>query len=382
MTGSLWIGLMSGTSADGVDAALVRVGETASSVELISFRTEPLDGVLRERVHGLLDSPSLREWMRLHRELGERFADASLNLLREAGVDAREVAGIGSHGQTVGHFPEAEVAGSLQLGSPAVIHERTGIPVVADFRSADLAAGGQGAPLTPFFHHAYFSREGEARAVLNIGGFTNVTYLPGTDAEKIVAFDPGPGNALLDRASRWASEDHEGFDRGGKRASRGRVFPALLEVLLEDPYFAKPPPKSTGHEHFGRAFFERTREAVIEAGGGADDLLATLAALSVESVGRAAAQFFPTPADRWIVYGGGVHNPVLMEGLRARVAPAPVEIADGHGLPGDAVEAVSFALLGWTSSLGLPGNVPRATGARRRVVLGSSTPPAAFGSSD
>ena len=376
---SLWIGLISGTSADGVDAALIRIGESAASLEVLAFRTEPLDPSLRDRIHGLIESPSLRDWVRLDRELGDRFADAALAVLREAGVEADRVEGIGSHGQTVGHFPEPEVAGTLQIGSASVIHKQTGIPVVSDFRSADLAAGGQGAPLTPFLHHVYFAREGETRAILNIGGFTNVTYLPGSDAEKIIAFDPGPGNALLDRAARSASNGRESFDRGGERARRGRVFPEIVEVMLEDPYFDRPPPKSTGHEHFGATFFERVHDGVTGAGGGSDDVFATLASLTVESVLRASRRFFPAPPDRWILYGGGVHNAALVEGLRARVAPAPLELADDHGIPGDALEAITFGVLGWTSARGLPGNVPRATGARRAVVLGSCTPPGVLG---
>jgi anhydro-N-acetylmuramic acid kinase len=353
---------MSGTSADGVDAALVRIGEEARDLELVAFRTEPIDEAFRARIHGLIEGkPPLRDVVALNREIGERFADAALHVMGEAGVCREEVTGIGSHGQTVGHFPEAEVGGTLQLGSPAVIHEWTEIPVVADFRSADVAAGGQGAPLTPFFHHAYFARSDERRAILNIGGFTNVTYLPGRRLEEVLGFDPGPGNSLLDRAARWVSEGVERFDRDGTRALRGQGLSEVIEELLEDPYFAAPPPKSTGHERFGSAFFERARERVESVGGTSDDLLATLAQLTVESVARSAAQFFP-----------------LLESFRRRVAPIPVERSDEQGLPGGALEAVAFAVLGWASSRGVPSNVPRATGARRSVVLGSATPPNAF----
>ena len=374
-----WIGLISGTSADGVDAALVRIPEEVSRLEVLAVRTEPFEPELRDTVHGGLEgSASIQEWMRLNRELGERFGTAALAVLADAGLQPQDVSGIGSHGQTVGHFPEPEIAGSLQLGSAAVIHERTGIPVVSDFRSADLAAGGEGAPLTPFFHHLYFARTGEPRAVLNIGGFTNVTYLPGEDPDAVVAFDPGPGNALLDRAARWASEGREAYDRDGGRACRGRVFAEIVETLLEDPYFRRPPPKSTGHERFGQSFFESARDRVLGAGGTPDCVFATLAALTVESVVRSAAQFFPTPPRRWIVYGGGAHNRALWEGLCGRLAPARVDRSDDHGIPGDAVEAVSFAVLGWASSRGHPGNLPAATGARHAVELGACTPPAAF----
>jgi anhydro-N-acetylmuramic acid kinase len=375
----LWIGLIPGTSADGVDAALVRIGDAAAHIELIALRTEPIDDGLRSRIHECVQgSVRLHDLVRLHRELGERFAEAARRVAADAGIRVSEVQGIGSHGQTVAHFPDAKVGGSLQLGSPAVIHERTGIPVVADFRSGDIAAGGQGAPLTPFFHHAYFARNDETRAVLNIGGFTNVTFLPSRDLEDVVAFDPGPGNALLDRATRWGTQGQEHFDRGGARALRGSVLGDLLDELLGDPYFALPPPKSTGHERFGAAFFERAREGVSSRGGGVDDLLATLAALTVESVVRSAKTFFPKPVERWILCGGGAHNPALVEPFRARVAPVAVDLSEDHGVPGDALEAVTFGVLGWASSRGMASNVLRATGARRPVVLGSAIPPNAF----
>jgi anhydro-N-acetylmuramic acid kinase len=375
----LWIGLISGTSADGVDAALVRIEDDLSRVELLAFRTEPIEQELRSRIHACAEgSVPLRELVRLHRDLGERFAEAARRVAGKAGTPLPEVHGIGSHGQTVAHFPEKGVGGTLQLGSPSIIHERTGIFVVADFRSGDLAAGGQGAPLTPFFHHAYFARENERRAVLNIGGFTNVTYLPGRDPEQIVAFDPGPGNALLDRAVRCGTQDEEPFDLGGARALRGRVVREVVEDLLGDPYFGSPPPKSTGHEHFGKEFFDRAQRGVTASGGSLDDLLATLAELTVESVVRAAERFLPGPVERWIVCGGGAHNAALLERLRRRIGPTPVDLTDQHGISVDTVEAITFAALGWASSRGLPGNVPSATGARRRVVLGSATPPNAF----
>ncbi len=375
-----WIGLISGTSADGIDAALVRIGDDVTRLELLSSHTEPIDEALRIRIHEAGEGAvTLRDLLRLDRELGERFAEAAEQVARAAGVATTDVEGIGSHGQTVAHFPEPEVGGSLQLGAPSVIHERTGIPVVADFRSADIAAGGEGAPLTPFFHQVYFSRDQERRAVLNIGGFTNVTYLPGRCQDGLVAFDPGPGNALLDRVVRQATGGRERFDRDGVRARDGQVLDGVVEQLLEEPYLAARPPKSTGHERFGREFLESAAELVRAAGGGVDDLLATLAAFTIEAVVRSADQFFSGPVDRWIVYGGGVHNPALLEGLRRRVAPRPVDLSDVHGIPVDALEAIVFAVLGWASSRGVPANVPRATGARHAAVLGAVIPPGAFG---
>ena len=370
---------MSGTSADAIDAAVVRVGAAPADDELLALHSEPLDETLRARIHELVSGAvPLRELLRLDALLGERFAAAALAAARAAGVRMEDVRGIGSHGQTVAHHPEPEVRGTLQIGSAAVIHARTGRPVVSDFRSADIAAGGQGAPLTPFFHFHRFADARERRAVLNVGGFTNVTYLPDRDPAHVIAFDPGPGNALVDRAARWASQGRERFDRDGERAARGQVHRELVEEWLREPYFAAPPPKSTGHERFGEAFFARARAAVLAAGGSADDVFASLLALTVESVARAAERFFPRPAERWLLCGGGARNPVLMERLRVRLAPALLDSTDAHGVPSEALEAIAFAVLGHCASLGEPSNLPAATGAQRAVSLGAATPPGAF----
>ena len=375
---SVWIGLMSGTSADAIDAAAVRVGGPGE-VELLALHSEPLPDELRAQIHGVVTGAvTLRALLQLDVELGERFARAAIGAARAAGIPLERVRGIASHGQTVAHHPEADVRGTLQIGSAAVIHARTGRPVISDFRSADIAAGGQGAPLTPFFHFHRFADAKERRAVLNVGGFTNVTYLPDSDPSHVIAFDPGPGNALLDRAARWASEGRERFDREGARAARGRLSPTLVEGWLQEPYFARRPPKSTGHELFGEAFFAHARQQVLAGGGSADDLFACLLRLTVESVARAAEQFFPKPPERWILCGGGARNPTLVGALRERVTPARVDTTDDHGVPGDAIEAMAFAVMGHCASLGQPSNLPAATGASRAVCLGTACPPDAF----
>ena len=375
----LWIGLMSGTSADAIDAVVVRIGGEPSEIELVGAHEEPLEDALRARIHALVQGAApLRELLALDAILGERFAAAALGAARAAGVRLEDVRGIASHGQTVAHYPEPAVHNTLQIGSAALIHARTGRPVVSDFRRADMAAGGQGAPLTPFFHFHRFADAKERRAVLNIGGFTNVSYLPDRDPAHVIAFDPGPGNALLDRAARWASSGVERYDRDGARAARGRVQRALLEEWLADPYFTRAPPKSTGHEHFGEAFFARARDALMARGGGPDDLFATLAELTVESVARAAERFFPAAPERWILCGGGARNPALVRALAARLAPAQLDTTDAHGVPSDALEAIAFAVLGACASRGEPSNLPAATGASRAVCLGTVTPPNAF----
>lgn len=374
----LWIGLMSGTSADAVDAALVRIGDEPSDLELLAFTEERIPAELADQIRELsARKVLLREVIELNRGLGERFAQAALSVLRQAGLEPQQVEGIGSHGQTVAHHPEPPAQGSLQLGDPALIAQRTGIPVVSDFRSGDLAAGGQGAPLTPFFHRIAFAAPEEARAILNIGGFTNVTFLGSGSQPQILGFDPGPGNALLDRSAQFVSGGKQRYDEAGAIAATGRVLEVILEVLLEDPYFKRPPPKSTGHEHFGAAFFERARALVDEAGGEPADLQATLAALSVEAVVRSAGFALEAP-ERWIVYGGGVQNSDLMRRLAERVAPVPVVTTDSLGIPAGALEAMTFALLGWCAARGRVSNLPDVTGAERGVVLGSTTPPDAF----
>jgi len=370
---------MSGTSADAIDAVVVRLGREPHEIELVGAYEEPLEDELRARIHALVQGAvPLRELLALDALLGERFAAAALGAARAAGVRLEDVRGIASHGQTVAHYPEAAVHNTLQIGSAALIHARTGRPVVSDFRRADMAAGGQGAPLTPFFHFHRFADTKERRAVLNVGGFTNVSYLPNRDPAHVIAFDPGPGNALLDRAARWASGGADRYDRDGARAARGRVVRELVEEWLTDPYFQRPPPKSTGHEHFGEAFFARARDAVLLRGGAPDDLFASLAELTVESVARAAERFFPQPAERWILCGGGARNPELRRRLAARVAPAQLDTTDAHGVPSDALEAIAFAVLGHCASRGEPSNLPAATGASRAVCLGTVTPPDSF----
>ena len=374
----LWIGLMSGTSADATDAALVELGDDVRDLELVAFVSLPLSPNLQQKIHGLSQGKlELRELARLDIEIGEHFAEAALAVTREAALGPSEIAGIGSHGQTVGHFPEPGIRSSLQIGSPSIIHARTGIPVLSDFRSADMAVGGQGAPLTPFFHHAYFSRDDECRAVLNIGGFCNLSYLPTSDAARLIAFDAGPGNALIDRAVRHSTQGAERYDRDGRRAARGRAFDDLVSELLLEGYFAKSPPKSTGHEQFGPEYLERVRAVVLARGGGDDDLVATLTQLTAMSVADQARRFLPTAPELWLVCGGGVSNPTLMAALERELAPARVEPTDRHGIPADALEAITFAVLGWCSSRGIPTNLPSATGATRPVVLGSATPPRA-----
>jgi anhydro-N-acetylmuramic acid kinase len=292
------------------------------------------------------------------------------------------VGAVGSHGQTVWHRPpSAERRGAtLQLGDPATIAERTGRPVVSDFRTRDMAAGGQGAPLVPWVDRLLFSAPGGPRALQNIGGIANVTRVPPKgSAGPVFAFDTGPGNALIDAAVELATDGRLTFDRDGRLAARGEVDGELLAELLRHPYFAAEPPKSTGREEFGRPFVARLVEA-IQPEGDRDwlDLVATLTELTARSIADAYGRWvIPRGVDEVVVTGGGARNPTLMGRLRALLEPLPVVDASALGIDPDAKEAVAFALLAWAHLRGIPANVPEATGAAGPRVLGSLTPGAA-----
>ena len=399
---ALVVGLMSGTSADGVDAALCRIGSrpgaagraterpdpagSASkgapdpggaptpevSVEVLASRTTAYDPALRSRVLGAaeLRTPELAA---LHVELGERFAQAAADLVRNGPVAMDEVDLVASHGQTVWHDPRGARGGrpaTLQLAEPAVLAARTGRPVVADFRPMDVALGGEGAPLVPYADFLLLRRRGRPRAVLNLGGIANVTWLPGEGgAERVVAFDTGPGNALLDALVRRLALAPEGHDPDGRIALGGRPSGALLEELLAEPFFAVPPPKSTGPELFGDPLAERVARRGAEMGLEPADLLATAAALTARSAGEAILRYGGAPAEV-LLCGGGRRNRALRRELAAALSPAVLRDTDDEGLDGDAKEAVAFALLGWLAARGLPNHLPRTTGASRLAILG------------
>ena len=371
---------MSGTSADAIDAALVEWpdGPEVRPFTLCAHRETPWPPALQTRIHALAAGrvgagDALAELAALDVLLGERFAEAALALAAAAGVDAGDVAAVASHGQTVAHHPERRA--TVQIGDPSVIAERTGWTTVADFRPRDLAAGGEGAPLAPFFHHAALADPRESRVVLNLGGIANVTWLPeGADPDAVLAFDVGPANALLDGVVVTASAGRERFDRAGAGAARGRVDEALLARLLADAYLERPPPKSTGRERYGLAQAEALAAEWRAAGRATEDLLATLVAFTAESVAVACRRFLPGRVDRLLVGGGGARNPTLLGALEARLGGVAVEPLERFGVPSDAAEAMAFSLLGRNALLGLPNHLPRCTGAARAAVLGEIVP--------
>jgi anhydro-N-acetylmuramic acid kinase len=374
------IGLMSGTSADGIDAALVEWPDDAATrpFALLAFRETPHAPGLRDRIHALAAGrvragEALHELARLDVELGQAFAAAALAVAEEAGFEA--VDAVASHGQTVGHFPADRA--TLQIGDPSVIAERTGWTTVADFRPRDVAAGGEGAPLAPFFHHAVLGDPGESRLFLNLGGIANVTWLPrGGDPEEVIAFDTGPANSLVDGVLSVASQGAERFDRDGRRARVGRVDAALLDRLLDDDYLRRPPPKSTGRERYGLAEAEALWRESRERDRSLDDLVATLVAFTAESVARACRDLLPGGGSvaRVLVGGGGAENPAMLDALRERIPGASVETTESFAAPSAAIEAMAFSLMGRNALLGLPNHLPRTTGADHATVLGEIVP--------
>lgn len=380
----LVVGLISGTSADGIDAALVEIAGAGldARLRLVAGLTVPFAPEDRDELFRMFDPPTatVDRLCRFNFRLGELFADAALAVIAQAGAAGAQVDLIGSAGQTVWHIP-APGGATLQLGEPAVIAERTGLPVVADFRVADIAAGGHGAPLVPYFDLVVYRHPSRSRAVQNIGGIGNVTYLPagcGPGAEgprAVLAFDTGPGNMLIDETIRALTEGRETFDRDGAMASRGRIDDAWLAELLTDPFLRLPPPKSTGREVYGRPFAARLLEEVRRRGLPLEDVVATVSALTADSIVRAYRDFLVPRAglDEVVLGGGGSYNGFL----RRRIADGlgvPVRVNEDFGVNGKLKEAMAFALLASDALAGLATNVPSATGAAGPRVLGKFVP--------
>jgi len=358
---------MSGTSVDGIDAALVDL--SGPQPQLTSAHTCPWSADLHERILTALTDPdrtALPALGELDARLGEAFANAALELITAAGLRPDQVTAIGSHGQTLYHAPDGNPAFSLQAGDANRIAELTGITTVADFRRRDIAAGGQGAPLVPAFHRALFHDPGTPRAVLNIGGMANLTLLP-ADADAVTGFDTGPGNVLLDA---WHHKHRQAdYDSNGNWARSGKLNPPLLGQLLAHPYFSKPPPKSTGRELFCRHWLEQQLQAGHQDLPAAD-IQRTLLELTARSISLSLQQAMPG-LEQLLVCGGGVHNGFLLQRLQELLPGCLVESTENHGLHPDWVEAVAFAWLAKQTLEGKPGNLPAVTGARHAVVLGA-----------
>jgi anhydro-N-acetylmuramic acid kinase len=372
---------MSGTSADGVDVAIIDCGRRG--IEVVAFDTVPYPRKLKEAIFGLFDpkQATVEDICHYNFVIGEVFAGALIKVCRAKRIKLSSIYLIGSHGQTIYHIPGGrnfggrKIRSTLQIGEPCIIARRTGITTIADFRPADIAAGGQGAPLVPFTDYILFTHKKKNRICQNIGGIANLTWLPaGGGTADVLAFDTGPGNMVIDALARIVSGGRKHYDKGGAIAARGRVNEKLLAELMANPYFKTRPPKSTGRELFGTEFaaglYKKACKAPIEPA----DLIATATALTAKSIADAYARFLPARVDEVIACGGGSRNPTLMDMLARYAAPAKVIIMDELGINADAKEAVSFAILAVCTAKNISNNIPAATGAKYPAVLGKIIP--------
>jgi anhydro-N-acetylmuramic acid kinase len=368
------IGLMAGTSLDGIDAALVDVVGRRPQVRPLGFRSWSYPPKLRRQLLAAAEGEPLDAGTlaRLNVAVGERFARAALDLCRALRVAPRTVALVGSHGQSIHHA--AHAGATLQIGEPSVIAVRTGITTVANFRTADVAAGGEGAPLTPYAHGLLFAHPRRARAVQNLGGIGNVTYVPaGGDLSRIVAFDTGPGNMVIDAVVRRLSRGRLWMDRDGRLAARGQVDERLLAELLRHPFLGRRPPKSTGREEFGAPLVERLLAAARRRRVGLEDLAATATAFTARATADAYRRFLPR-VDEVLIAGGGSHNPTLIAAIAAALPDRRVMTIEALGFDSDALEAQAFALLAWAAVTARPASLPAVTGASERRILGQIAP--------
>jgi anhydro-N-acetylmuramic acid kinase len=346
-------GVMSGTSLDGIDVAIVEI--SGRRVATIGFQSTPYSEEVRRAILAVSNTTTTTgEISRLNFALGELYARVVRRACRRYGP----VELIGCHGQTIYHEGGAS---TLQIGEAAVIAERTGVPVISDFRTRDIAAGGEGAPLVPFVDGLLFGKSRRTRIALNIGGIANITVLPAG-----IAFDTGPGNMVIDGLAREYTGGRQNFDRGGRIAARGTLNRALLELLLADPYYRMKPPKSAGREQYGAEFVLRLKQTGLPLA----DLIATATVLTAASIAMAAAPFAP---EEMIVSGGGAHNPQIMAHLAGFLPGVAMAKSGDYGIDGDAKEAIAFAILAYQTWHRKPGNLPSATGARRPVILGKLT---------
>ena len=360
-----YIGLMSGTSLNGVDAVLVEFSQ--NKVNIIQTVSDAFPDDLFQDLQQLITSQqiSLSKLSEIEHQLAVLYTQAVNQLVRTAGLEAQHITAIGVHGQTVYHDPDGAQRSTIQLCDPSYIAEHTGITVVSDFRRRDMAAGGQGAPLVPAFHAAMFRSDETDRVILNLGGIANITVLPRDSKKPVTGFDTGPGNTLIDQ---WAQQQQNmTFDKNGEWAATGNAIASVLNTLLADPYFAKAPPKSTGREYFNLAWLQKS---VSTAQHRAQDIQATLLELTCQSIAQAIIKHAPDTHEIFVC-GGGAHNGQLLQRLSQSVTPIRVQTTEVIGLYPDWVEAAAFAWLAKQTMHKQPGNITSVTGAKRAVILGA-----------
>jgi anhydro-N-acetylmuramic acid kinase len=368
------VGLMSGTSLDGISAAVARFTDASDGridVELLAYVSRAYTPAERNRLSAALGGGTPAEYCRLNFDLGGWLADAAIAVMADAGVARVDIAAIASHGQTIWHEPGHS---TWQTGEAAVIAERTGVAVVSDFRVRDVAAGGHGAPLVSVADAMLFSSPSEWRGLQNIGGIGNITVVPPRGAfEGVRAFDTGPGVAVIDGVVRALRPDLP-YDVDGKLALAGTANMRIVSELLAHPYFSSPPPKSTGRELFNSDYVQKLIAASRAVGSADEDIIATAVELTAQSIGDAYRRFIAEPVKEVLASGGGARNPALFAAIERAAAPVVVRHFDDVFFDGEAKEAVAFALLGYLHVNQRPGNVPTATGARGQRVLGKLTP--------
>jgi len=377
-------GLMSGTSADGVDVAIVDIH--GRRVRVPAFATYPYRAALRSEVLRLCRPESARLDAICHYNhlLGEVFAEAVIRLCDDSGIPLDSIDLIGSHGQTIYHNPNGGryagrvVRSTLQIGEPSVIAQRTRITTVADFRPRDMAAGGEGAPLVPYADYILFSDRRLTRAVQNIGGIANVTLLPPGDRARgsvdVTAFDTGPGNMVIDGTVRLITKGRRAYDPGGAMAAKGTANEELLREMLRHPFFRRRPPKSTGREQFGQQYCEWLYDKARRKDLMPEDIVATATAFTASTIASAYRRFLPVMPEEMILCGGGAHNATLVRMLQDNLSGVRIRSTDEFGIDVDGKEAVSFAILAYATIQGVPNNLPRVTGASEPVVMGKIIP--------
>ncbi|QPC80647.1 anhydro-N-acetylmuramic acid kinase [Phototrophicus methaneseepsis] len=382
----LVLGLMSGTSADGIDVALCDIQGQPSPLHarIIAGKTYPYDATLRQRILDNCDmqTSQVDQIAQLNVDIANIFADAIFTFCAEQAIDLAKIDLIGSHGQTLWHnvLPDGSVSASLQIGEASVLAERTGITTISNMRARDIAAGGQGAPLTGYIDWLLLRHETYWRAIQNIGGMGNVTFLPplNDDTHEPIAFDTGPGNALLDTAVAHFTNGEQTYDRDGQLANQGQISEEWLDELLQHPYYQRGYPKTTGREMFGTEAAMALIDQAEQRGLSQYDIIATLTALTATNIGDAYSRFAPGPIEEVILGGGGQHNPYMVKLIETFVAPAVVRTHEDIGISSDFKEALVFAVLAYETWHGRPGTLPSLTGAHHAAILGQITPGANY----